>query len=230
MTDPLDDKIEAKGNAFAALDRLYDENGECMHRLAMEEPQITAEQLQELCGDVNLEQLIWDSTVNEGKEKLDKDFEKILYDNLWDLYVTDDPFDKLIEEIREKYRLSWEKSIEKFEKFCKFQDDDFKYAIKYGYFFPRITFEKTVVKAKSRMLRVEYSLEVRDDLKFIILHPDIAKLIEDYNNQNAAQKFLQKIKWGFDDCRDNFRNWKGHMKGEEWDFWEILNGEWSSYD
>jgi hypothetical protein len=160
MTNPLDDKIEAKENAFAALDRLYDENVECLRRLAMgdniEEPPITAEQLQELYGDVNLEQLIWDSIVNEGKEKLDRDFEKILYDNLWDLYD--------------------------------------------------------------------------DSLNSIIMHPDIAKLIEDYNNQNATQKFLQKIKWGFDDCRDNFRNWRGHVKGEEWDFWEILSGEESGYE
>jgi hypothetical protein len=149
MTDPLDDNIEAKENAFAALDRLYDENGECLHRLAMEE------QLQELYGDVNLKQLIWDSIVNGGKEKLDKDFEKILYDNLWDLYD--------------------------------------------------------------------------ESANAVIIHPDIAKLIEDYNNQNAAQKFLQKIKWGFDDCRDNFRNWRGHMKDEEWDFWEILSGEETGY-
>jgi len=156
MTDPLDDKIEAKENAFAALDRLYDENRECLHRLAMEEPPNTAEQLQELYGDVDLQQLIWDGIVNEGKEKLDKDFEKILYDNLWDLYD--------------------------------------------------------------------------DSANSIIMHPDIAKLIEDYNNQNAAQKFLQKIKWGFDDCRDNVRNWRGHMKGEEWDFWEILSGEESGYE
>ena len=160
MTDPLDDNIEAKENAFAALDRLYDENGECMRRLAMEEPLIIAEQLQELYGDVNLEQLIWDSIVNESKElskeKLDKDFEKILYDNLWDLYD--------------------------------------------------------------------------DSANFIIIHPDIAKLIEDYNNQNAAQRLLQKIKWGFDDCSDNFRNWRGHMRGEEWDFWEILSGEETGYE
>jgi len=229
-----------------------------MKRKMTEEPPITAEQLQELYGDVNLEQLIWDSIVNEGKEKfdekLDRDFEKILYDNLWDLYVTADPFDKLIKETKEKYRLSWEKSLEEFEKFCKFQDDDFKYAIKYGYFFPKITIEKIVVEAKSRKLRAEYSLEFLPDItsynvdsfkellfkmqeeensknyNSIIMHPDIAKLIEDYKNQNAAQKFLQKIKWGFDDCRDNFRNWKGHMRGEDWDFWEILSGEETGYE
>jgi hypothetical protein len=86
MAESLDDNIEAKENAFAALDRLYDENGECLHRLAMEEPPITAEQLQELYGVVNLEQLIWDNILIECKEKLDKDFEKILRDNLWDLY------------------------------------------------------------------------------------------------------------------------------------------------
>jgi len=37
MTNPLDDKIEAKENAFAALDRLYDENGEALRRLATED-------------------------------------------------------------------------------------------------------------------------------------------------------------------------------------------------
>jgi len=125
-----------------------------------EETPITSEQLQELYGEVVLQQLIWDGIVNEGKEKckekLDKDFEKILYDNLWDLYD--------------------------------------------------------------------------GSSNSIIMHPDIAKLIEDYNNQNAAQRLLQKIKWGFDDCRDNFRNWRGHMKGEDWDFWEILSGEWSCYE
>jgi hypothetical protein len=116
MTNPLDDKIEAKENAFAALDRLYDENVECLRRLAMGEPPNTAEQLQELYGDVNLEQLIWDSIVDEGKEKLDRGFEKILYDNLWDLYD--------------------------------------------------------------------------DSSNSIIIHPDIAKLIEDYNNQNITEEII----------------------------------------
>lgn len=69
-----------------------------------------------------------------------------------------------------------------------------------------------------------------DSANAIIVNPDVYKVIEDYNNQNAFQKFLQNIKWGFDDCSDNFRNWKGHMRGEEWDFWEILNGEWSGYE
>jgi hypothetical protein len=140
MTNPLDDKIEAKENAFAALDRLYDENGECLHRLAMEEPPITAEQLQELYDDEGLEQLI---------------------------------------------------------------RDEFLKAYKNAY---------------------------EEELTSIIIHPDIAKLIEDYNNKNALQKSLQKINWGFKDCRDNFRNWRGHMRGEEWDFWEILSGEAAGYE
>lgn len=156
MTDPLDDKIEAKENAFAALDRLYDENEECLHRLAMEEPPIKTKELLELYGNENLEQLIRDKIVNEIKEYLDEDFSKILRDNLWDLYD--------------------------------------------------------------------------DSANAIIFHPGVYKVIEDYNNQNAFQKFLQNIKWGFDDCSDNFRNWKGHMRGEEWDFWEILSGEWSAYE
>lgn len=140
MTDPLDDNIEAKENAFAALDRLYDENEECLHRLVMEEPPITAKELQELYEVENFEQLIRDKIVNE---------------------------------IREDHN---------------------------------------------------------ERLSHIIIHPGVYKVIEDYNNQNAFQKFLQNIKWGFDDCSDNFRNWKGHMRGEEWDFWEILSGEWSGYE
>jgi hypothetical protein len=121
-----------------------------------EEPPIAADQFQELCGDVNLQQLIWDGIANECKEKLDRDFEKILYDNLWDLYD--------------------------------------------------------------------------DSANSIIMHPEIYNVIQDYNKQNAAQKFLQKIKWGFDDCRDNFRNWRGHMRGEEWDFWVILSSEETGYE
>jgi hypothetical protein len=121
-----------------------------------EESPIAADQFQELCDDVNLQQLIWDGIANECKENLDRDFEKILYDNLWDLYD--------------------------------------------------------------------------DSANSIIIHPEIYNVIQDYNKQNAAEKFLQKIKLGFDDCRDNFRNWQGHMRGEEWDFWEILSSEETGYE
>ena len=71
---------------------------------------------------------------------------------------------------------------------------------------------------------------VDEQLTSVLMHPDAYKVIEDYKNQNLFQRFAWKIKWGFKDCLDNFRNWQGHMRGEEWDFWEILNGEWSSYD
>jgi hypothetical protein len=70
-----------------------------------------------------------------------------------------------------------------------------------------------------------------EENNYIIIHPGVYKVVEDYKNQNALQRFLWEIKWGFKDCLDNFRNWRGHMRGEEyWDFWEILNGEWSSYE
>ena len=121
-----------------------------------EESPIAADQFQELCDDVNLQHLIWVDSANECKENLDRDFEKILYDNLWDLYD--------------------------------------------------------------------------DGANSIIMHPEIYNVIQDYNKQNAAEKFLQKIKWGFDDCRDNFRNWRGHMRGEEWDFWVILSSEETGYE
>ena len=71
---------------------------------------------------------------------------------------------------------------------------------------------------------------VDEQLTSILMHPDAYKALQDYKNQNALQRFFWNIKWGFKDCIDNFRNWKGHMRGEEWDFWEILNGEWSAYD
>lgn len=74
-----------------------------------------------------------------------------------------DPFDKLIEETKEKYRLSWEKSLEDFEKFCKNQDEDFKWAIKQGKFPLRITVKTIEIKAKTRTLNANYSLEVLPD-------------------------------------------------------------------
>jgi hypothetical protein len=153
-----------------------------------------------------------------------------------------DPFDKLIEETREKYRLSWEKSMENYNNLCKQQDLDFKYAIKYGTFPPKITIERILVEAKTRKLKAEWSLEVLPDkvsyneeavkeLSYIMMHPQVYKIIEDYKNQNTIQRFLWELKWGFIECLDNFRNWQGYMKGEDYcDFWEILNGEWSSYE
>lgn len=143
MIDPLDDKIEATENAFAALDRLYDLNGECMRRLAMEEPQITADQLQELCDDMNFEQLIIDAWLEEHKNV------------------------------------------------CNVCDEK---------------------------------------LQSIIMHPDVYRVVENYNNQTPIQRFFQNLKWGFDYFSNNFRNWKGHMKGEDWDFWEILSGEETGYE
>jgi hypothetical protein len=65
---------------------------------------------------------------------------------------------------------------------------------------------------------------------YIIIHPEVYKVIEDYKNYTPIQRFLWNIKWGFKDCRDNYRNWRGHLRGEEWDFWEILSGEWSCYE
>ena len=68
----------------------------------------------------------------------------------------------------------------------------------------------------------------QEQLTSVLMHPDAYKVIETYKNQTPLQRVLWNIKWGFKDCIDNFRNWKGHMRGEDWDFWEILNGEWSN--
>ena len=160
------------------------------------------------------------NTFNMVKQELEKAFESFLFD----------PFDILIEETREKYRVSWEKSLEKYKKYCEIQNDDFEWAIKHGYFIPKFTIEKILVEAKPRTLRAEYTLEIKDDLNYIIMHPELYELIEDYKNQNPLQRFVWNLKWGFKDCAENFRNWQGHMIGEDWDFWEILSGEWSSYE
>jgi hypothetical protein len=76
----------------------------------------------------------------------------------------------------------------------------------------------------------EYKNAYDGHLTSIIMHPDAYKTLMDFKNQNAIQRFFWEIKWGFIDCSINFKNWKGHMRGEEWDFWEILNGEWSDYE
>ena len=72
--------------------------------------------------------------------------------------------------------------------------------------------------------------EPSKELNSILMHPELYELIEKYKNQNSLQRFVWNLKWGFKDCADNFRNWQGHMKGEDWDFWEILNGEWGAYE
>ena len=76
----------------------------------------------------------------------------------------------------------------------------------------------------------EYKNAYEEQLTSIIMHPEVYRVVEYYKNQNALQIFFWEIKWGFIDCSINFKNWKGHMRGEDWDFWEILNGEWSSYE
>jgi len=152
-----------------------------------------------------------------------------------------DPFDKLIEETREKYRVSWEKSLKKYERSCEWQDADFEWAINHGYFPPRIAIQKIIdMEAKTKILRVEYGLEVfptkisysknvvKELSSAILMHPELYEILDNYKNQNQLQRFAWNIKWGFKDCLDNFRNWQGHMRGEEWDFWEILSGEWSA--
>jgi hypothetical protein len=70
----------------------------------------------------------------------------------------------------------------------------------------------------------------QEQLTSVLMHPDAYKALTDFKNQNALQRFAWNIKWGFKDCLDNFINWKGHMKGEDWDFWEILNGEWGNWE
>ena len=76
----------------------------------------------------------------------------------------------------------------------------------------------------------EYKNAYEEKLASIIMHPDVYRVVEYYKNQNALQRFFWNLKWGFIDFCINFENWKGHMRGEEWDFWEILNGEWSDYE
>lgn len=74
------------------------------------------------------------------------------------------------------------------------------------------------------------NVDVYLSLDKIIIHPEVYKVIENYKNQTPIQRFFQNLKWGFEDCRDNFKNWQGHMKGENWDFWEILCGEETGYE
>jgi len=137
----------------------------------------------------------------------------------------DDSFNKLIEKTKEKYRISWEKSLKEYEIFCRIQDSDFNWAIKCGYFPPRI--ERILVIAKPRKLKAEYTLDWDDKLSYIVIHPDVYKMIRDYENKDIIQRFFQKIKWGFGDLFTNFRVWKGHMTTEDdWDFWETLNEGW----
>ena len=160
-----------------------------------------------------------------------------------------DPFDDLIEKTREKYRVSWEKSLEKFKRFCALQDEEFEWAIKHGKFYPKITLERVVVEAKPRKLRAEYSLEpapaegesFSDYLRRLsmeswrsgdhtIIHTEVYEFLENYKNHTPIQRFLWNLKWGFKDCLNNYRNWKGHMNGEDWDFWGILSGEETGYE
>ena len=89
-----------------------------------------------------------------------------------------------------------------------------------------IDLEKIIIDDLIKQLKQTH----QEQLTYVLMHPDAYKALTDYKNQNALQRVLWNIKWGFKDCVENFRNWKGHMRGEEWDFWEILNGEWSAYE
>ena len=76
--------------------------------------------------------------------------------------------------------------------------------------------------------------QIREDhnerLTHIIIHPDIYEFLDNYKNHTPIQRFLWNLKWGFKDCLNNYRNWKGHMNGEDWDFWGILSGEETGYE
>lgn len=74
-------------------------------------------------------------------------------------------------------------------------------------------------------MNVDVYIYEHKTLDNIIIHPEVYKVIENYKNQTPIQRFFWNLKWGFKDCYDNFKNWQGHMKGEDWDFWEILSGE-----
>lgn len=79
-------------------------------------------------------------------------------------------------------------------------------------------------------INVDVYIYKHKNLYEITIDPVVNKVIEDYKNHTPIQRFLWNIKWGFKDCLNNFRNWQGHMKGEDWDFWEILSGEESGYE
>jgi hypothetical protein len=62
-------------------------------------------------------------------------------------------------EIKEKFRLSWEKSLAKYEQVCAKQDADFKFALKYGYF-AQFYIEQIKADPETWNLPIEYDLEV----------------------------------------------------------------------
>ena len=70
-----------------------------------EESPITAEELQKLCEDVNLEQLIKDPINEKIKEKMDEDMKRILYENLYDLYEGEEIDDSFFGKIKYGWRL-----------------------------------------------------------------------------------------------------------------------------
>lgn len=133
-------------------------------------------------------------------------------------------WDELVEEIREKYRASWEKSIEEFEEFCRNQDEEFECAIKYGYFLPRFSIEKILVKAKPRKLIAKYSLEVNDDSKYILLHPDISKSLYESIRKTQYDSFFGKLKLGFQCLYWSYQDWLNVMVDEDFtkEFFDYL--------
>lgn len=63
-----------------------------------------------------------------------------------------------------------------------------------------------------------------------IAHTEVYEFLDNYKNHTPIQRFHWSLKMGFKDFLNNFRNWKGHMNGEDWDFWGILSGKESFYE
>lgn len=71
----------------------------------------------------------------------------------------------------------------------------------------------------------ELSMEAWRSGNHTIIHTEVYEFLENYKNHTPIQRFHWNLKMGFKDCLNNLRNWQGHMKGEDWDFWEILSGK-----
>ena len=129
-----------------------------------------------------------------------------------------DPFDELIEKTKEKYRVSWENSLEKFKKFCAIQDDQFEWAIKYGKFYPKITIEKIVVEAKSRKLRAEYSL---------VIDPLDKNSFQMYKRPMNVFEKLQASWWWTGQI---FEEWCWTMTHDDGEFFQFLQTDYIQYE
>jgi hypothetical protein len=130
-----------------------------------------------------------------------------------------DPFDKLIEETREKYKLSWKNSLKEYKKFCKWQNYDFEYAIKYGTFPPKIPVGSIVIEAKPRKLKGNWSLELSEGETYYN-EEALKELSSAMNSKHQTKKFnfFQKIYWGWKQVYYNFDEWCWVVSGKNNEF------------